>query len=179
MAESQPASTPATEQKTTSVTEHLPADRKEEPTAHLTLPSVPRDGRFDSSGTATDPDLIEQGKKERELALGRKPAPGESAEEVATAGEAVDNREVIVETDKATGEQTAHTVIKTDAKAKADEDAPPADVTGRTTETAQVSGEYVCTEHAANRIPMKKGSPFPPCSVAGGHSAAWQLVAKS
>lgn len=49
-------------------------------------------------------------------------------------------------------------------------------MSGRTGETCQVSGEYKCTTHDSNRIPLAEGNKFPPCSLGGGHSTTWILV---
>jgi hypothetical protein len=51
-------------------------------------------------------------------------------------------------------------------------------MSGRTGETCQVSGEYKCNSHEANRIPLAVGNRFPPCSHGGGggHATTWTLV---
>ena len=45
-----------------------------------------------------------------------------------------------------------------------------------TGEKCTESGEYRCSMHDSNRIPLAKGNTFPPCSMNGGHSATWILV---
>jgi len=47
---------------------------------------------------------------------------------------------------------------------------------GKTGEKCQVSGEYKCSIHPANTIPLSKGETFPPCSYGGGHGATWIFV---
>jgi hypothetical protein len=49
-------------------------------------------------------------------------------------------------------------------------------MSGTTGGTCQTSGEYKCSTHPAQRIPLAKGNRFPPCPNGGGHSATWILV---
>ncbi len=48
----------------------------------------------------------------------------------------------------------------------------------KTGEKCPQSGEYKCTTHSSNTIPLSKGEKFPPCShgSGGGHGAIWKLV---
>ena len=47
---------------------------------------------------------------------------------------------------------------------------------GKTGEKCQVSGEYRCSTHSSNTIPLSKGETFPPCSWGGGHATTWIFV---
>ncbi len=38
------------------------------------------------------------------------------------------------------------------------------------------SGDYKCSTHPSQIIPLSKGERFPPCSNGGGHNATWILV---
>lgn len=51
-------------------------------------------------------------------------------------------------------------------------------MSGTTGQKCQQSGEYKCSTHPTNRIPLSKGETFPPCSFNGGHGATWILVRK-
>lgn len=140
-------------------------------TAGLTLAAVPTSRAFDSSGTAQDPALIKRAAEQRAVDLGSKRAPGEDLKS-ATAQE--DTRRIVVETDKS-GAQTATTVIAEEKQSTTTTDAV---VTGVTGQTCKQSGDYICTEHAENSIPMAQGKTFPPCSFVNEHEhgATWRLV---
>ena len=46
----------------------------------------------------------------------------------------------------------------------------------KTSEKCQTSGEYQCSTHPDNTIPLSKSETFPPCSRDGGHGADWIFV---
>ena len=52
-------------------------------------------------------------------------------------------------------------------------------ISGRTGEACHVSGVYRCVTHSGNTIPIAVGNRFPPCSLSGGHSTTWVLVARA
>ena len=49
---------------------------------------------------------------------------------------------------------------------------------GTTGQTCQQSGDYKCSTHPSQIIPIAKGNRFPPCPNGGGHGATWILIQK-
>jgi len=49
-------------------------------------------------------------------------------------------------------------------------------MTGYTGEKCPQSGNWQCTSHPSQVIPLAKGNTFPPCPNGGGHGATWRLI---
>ena len=51
-------------------------------------------------------------------------------------------------------------------------------MSGTTGQTCQQSGDYKCSTHPSQIIPISKGERFPPCNTVGNaaHSTTWVLV---
>lgn len=99
----------------------LPTDRKDESTAHLTLPAVPQERGFAPDGRVTDPERLAANQKDREAAL----APVQSFKVAAPAkvgetGVPAESRTVELRVNEAAGTQEAVTVVSEPPAVQAD-----------------------------------------------------------
>lgn len=107
--------------RTQDVTELMDSERRDESTAHLTLPSLPQDKGVKADGTVVDKARVDAAQAERKAAL----APVETfvQPEAPKASTATDERKLEVHTDEKSQTQEATTVVPASAVKAAQENA--------------------------------------------------------